>query len=47
MGGMTILQRAAMAGRDAHVTLLLDHGWVIMIMNNGDNDDSAKKCLSG
>ena len=32
MGGMTILQRAAMAGRDAHVALLLDHGWVIMIM---------------
>ena len=33
VGGMTILQRAAMAGRDAHVALLLDHGLVIMIMN--------------
>ena len=26
VGGMTVLQRAAMAGREAHVALLLDHG---------------------
>ena len=50
MGGMTILQRAAMAGRDAHVTLLLDHGWVLLGNNDYDDDDNendAKNVFQG